>query len=78
MNQRADSLKENVTAAAKRPLICHQGCFLSHTMRCGIGQNKSRDGLSAYGRDFLRWRSVHLRSSHPSIRAVGFCSTGTS
>jgi hypothetical protein len=32
MNQRADSLKKNLMAAAMKPLICQQGCFLSHTM----------------------------------------------
>lgn len=34
MNQRADSLKKNLMAAAMKPLICQQSCFLSHTMRC--------------------------------------------
>ena len=27
---------------------------------------------------FARWRSIHLRSIHPSIRAIGFCRKGTS
>jgi hypothetical protein len=34
MNQRADSLKKNLQPAAMKPLICQQGCFLSHTVRC--------------------------------------------
>jgi len=33
MNQRADSWKKNLLPIAKKPLICQQSCFLSHTAR---------------------------------------------
>jgi hypothetical protein len=47
MNQRADSLKKNLMAAAMKPLICQQSCFLSHTPAVRYNRKgSSRNGLS--------------------------------
>src|ERR1700692_4749946 len=40
MNQRADSWKKNLQLNVAKPLIDRRGWLLSHTMRCGIAENR--------------------------------------
>jgi hypothetical protein len=40
MNQRADSWKKNLQLNGAKALIDRQGWLLSHTMRCGMAENR--------------------------------------
>src|SRR4051812_30301223 len=79
MNQRSDSLKENLQEIRRKCLNRLQSWFLSHTVWAFAGQKSESD--ESFGRShgfFARSRSVHLRSTQASRRISGGCSGGTS
>src|SRR5690242_17445014 len=79
MNQRSDSLKENLQVIGRKSLIRLQSWLLSHTVLALRGQKpESDESFDRSHRAFARSRSVHLRSIQASARISGGCSIGTS
>jgi len=76
MNQRADSWKKNLQLNVAKPLIDRRGWLLSHTMRCGMAENRietARD--DSFGCRFF-WKRQPSREQTESGHRDTACKAG--